>query len=572
MTGIKRKIIKGIMKMLLYAVLFVLILFISLLLRLAYELGDYKILSEYARLSGFPGGEKTYLIVFQNNNELRPAGGFVTAYGLLKFYHGVPQELKIDNVYGTTDQHAYIEPPYPLNNMLDAGGQKLSYSFRDANFAPDFRYSAKNLGKMLRLTQKDLQIDGVVAVNYSFLEDLLKRIGPVEVDGMELDSNSLFSTLEYAVNDIDKHSLTDLANRKDILKDFSKELIKKIVLNPLLTGNALKAAHESLDKKDIQIYFEDESLQNMAVERGWSGAWKDGQDSDFLALNTANLGGLKADRYMSKDISYELRVNKDSPSADYKLSGTTKVHVKYFGIENIPISGDYSGFLRLYVPEKAVLSSSDRQALEEFSEHTEGNLHVYEGFLKMKHGEEKSFSFTYDLPADLLKNDQYSLYIPKQSGAANDRYSVLISFPNDYSLSSNNFQTKENFAMYNGTPNQDLDLNLSFKRVDRPPLVIYQNIDTLGSIEISFNREIAPVSDKNFEIVDTNEKIPGQTDQIRILDIQQIGERVWLNIGGMTYQNEERYTINLKGIKDLYGNIINPDPRKITTVQRVKQN
>ncbi|MCX6734558.1 MAG: DUF4012 domain-containing protein [Candidatus Peregrinibacteria bacterium] len=572
MTRRTGKILKLLLKACLFVLLVVLGIGISLLLWFGYEIGDYNIIPEYAKISGFPGEEKTYLVVFQNNNEIRPAGGFITAYGLMKFNHGLFQDLQINNVYGTTDQHSYIEPPYPLNTMLDKDGQKLSYSFRDANFAPDFRYSAKNLEKMLKLTQKDLQVDGVIAINYSFLEDLLGKIGGVDVDRTKLDKNSLFSTLEYSVNDIDRHSLTDLANRKDILKDFSKELIKKIVLHPLMIGDVLKVAHQSLDKKDIQIYFKDESLEKMAITRGWSGSWEEKTNSDLLALNTANLGGLKADRYISKNISYDLHIDKKSQKDDYKLSATTKITLKYFGTENIPVSGDYNGFLRLYVPEGANLTSSDKNSIEDFSEHDEGYLHVYECFIKMKPGEEKSFSYTYYLPSSLIKDDKYSLFIPKQSGAVNDSYTVVITLPNDYSLSSDTFQTKENFALYNGRPDNNMSFNLSFKKGDRPPYAIYQNIDSLSKIKITFNKDVSPLEDSNFQIEDSNEKVPGSTDTIKILDVQQTGPNVWLNVGGMTYQNEERYNILLKGVKDLDGNTINPDPRKITVVQRVPQN
>jgi len=570
MTRQKSKILNVILKACLFIVTAILGILVILFLWMGYKFGDYKILAEYPKISGLFEGEKNYLIVFQNNNEIRPAGGFITAYGILEFNHGFFQDLQINNVYGTTDQHAYIEPPYPLNTMLDKGGEKLSYSFRDANFSPDFRYSAKSLEKMLRLTKPDLKIDGVVAINYSFLEDLLAKTGSVSVDNMTFDHNSLFADLEYSVNDIDRHSTEDLKNRKDILKNFSKELTKKIVLSPSLIGDSLGVVKESLNNKNIQIFFEDDDLEKLMIDRNWAGAWQDYNGGDFLAVNTANLGGLKADRYISKNISYNLTFDKKSPRDDFNLRATTKIDFKYFGTENLPISGDYNGFVRLYTPQGVQLTASDKNNIEDFSEHDEGYLHVYEGFIKMKPGEEKSFSYTYNLPNSLIKNDAYHLYIPKQSGALNDNYSVIVTLPNDYEVLSDNFQTKENFAIYNSTLKNDLNLQLSFKKIARSPFVIYQNIDSLSKLTITFNKDVAPVNDSNFLIEDSNEKVPDQTDKIKILDIQQLGKTIWINVGGMTYQNEERYNITLKGIKDLDGNPINPDPKKITTVQRIQ--
>lgn len=50
------------------------------------------------RLVGFEEPE-TYLFLLQNNHELRPTGGFIGTYGILKLQDGEIKEFETDNIY-----------------------------------------------------------------------------------------------------------------------------------------------------------------------------------------------------------------------------------------------------------------------------------------------------------------------------------------------------------------------------------------------------------------------------------------------------------------------------------------
>src|SRR6185437_16558381 len=66
----------------------------------------------FPKLLGY-NGTQTYLILFQNNAELRPGGGFIGSYGLVSFDHGKMGQFTIHNVYdadGLLTKH--IEPSY----------------------------------------------------------------------------------------------------------------------------------------------------------------------------------------------------------------------------------------------------------------------------------------------------------------------------------------------------------------------------------------------------------------------------------------------------------------------------
>ena len=71
-------------------------------------------------LLGFDKG-KTYLILFQNNMELRPGGGFIGSYGILPVSNGTPGNLQIHDVYEADGQLTQqVNPPYGLQRYLGA--------------------------------------------------------------------------------------------------------------------------------------------------------------------------------------------------------------------------------------------------------------------------------------------------------------------------------------------------------------------------------------------------------------------------------------------------------------------
>ncbi len=332
-----------------------------LILYLLSSLGTLRVfLPTYPQLSGLPFGSKNYLIVFQNNDELRPAGGFVSSFGIAKFRYGIFTGIDVQDVYGTVDNHPYMEPPYPMKQLL-ANQFYQGYTFRDANYNADYPKSAAELVRMLHLTQPNLQIDGVIAVNYSFLEDLLGAVGSMDVDGKLFTKDNLFSMLEYEVNNVDRHNVEDLQNRKNILKDFAQRLIKKILVSPLKLRRVSDTIVHSLATKEIQLYFNNTDLEKMAQDNGWSGEWPQTLNGDFLGVVEANLGGMKSDRYIQRNVKYHVKVQDNPDTGEKELIGEVTIDIDHYGVEDVPMNGEYTGFFRTYVPRGATLldASSD---------------------------------------------------------------------------------------------------------------------------------------------------------------------------------------------------------------------
>src|SRR4030042_5849513 len=85
---------------------------------------------------------RTFLILLQNNQELRPTGGFMGSYAILKTQDFKLKDLKVEDIYETDGKvSAHINPPAPIQEAFHLGTWRL----RDANWDPNFKSTAETL-------------------------------------------------------------------------------------------------------------------------------------------------------------------------------------------------------------------------------------------------------------------------------------------------------------------------------------------------------------------------------------------------------------------------------------------
>ena len=89
----------------------------------------------------FFNGHKIYLLLLQNNMELRPTGGFIGSVGLLDLQDGKMNNLDILDVYTIDGQlKGHVDPPDPIRKYFN----QPNWFLRDSNFDPDFANSMKD--------------------------------------------------------------------------------------------------------------------------------------------------------------------------------------------------------------------------------------------------------------------------------------------------------------------------------------------------------------------------------------------------------------------------------------------
>ncbi|MBU2523832.1 DUF4012 domain-containing protein [Patescibacteria group bacterium] len=512
------------------------------------------------QVTGFLGQQKNYLIIFQNNTELRPTGGFISAFGILRFKNGIPS-LEMRDVYGEIADHEFIEPPYPQKQLLTSrwyGG----YTFRDANWNPKFSESAEDLISFYNKTN-DEEIQGVIAVNYAFLEDLIRSIDGISINGDQVTADTLFETLEHNVSNIDLHNEEALKNRKSVLGIVKKELAIR-AMNPFYMRKISDTIHDSLNKKDIIFYFKKKSLSEFVGKNNWDGNFEY-KGGDFLYINEANLGGAKSNRYITKDISYFWQQKDDNIEAKLTLD------YQHHGIFNAPLSTDYSGYTRVYLPKEAeVTDFKAGNDPAEYKIYEESGYKVVGFILMLKHGEAQQIEIKYNLPKNLIKDGNYNLQVIKQPGDKDTTIKIAGSLTQGHTIKSKDFVGHEQLALYSANLESDLNLSLQTISDKTPPRVVHQAIKDLNTIEIHFNEPVnlSAANGFNYQVTDLN-AANDNTDTVIITNISHGGRFVELKVEGMTEQDEEQYMVTIDKVGDMNGNAASPLPKTVTLVQRL---
>ncbi|MDP1845822.1 MAG: DUF4012 domain-containing protein [Candidatus Moranbacteria bacterium] len=370
----------------------------------------------YDKAGGFDR-EQTFLILFQNDMELRPGGGFIGSFGILKAKNGKVGDIQIHDT-GVFDGRVpdTEQPPYPMAEMLHI----KSWQMRDSNWSPDFRVNAEKAEYFYKLGQGGENFDGVIAINTKVLNSILEITGPVKIADYpgEYNDETAILQLEYQVEKGYQEQGIMKGERKSVMKDMAKVLIEKIHnLNVSQQLELAKKIEENLKQKNIQMFFKDESLQAEAEEINWAGRVKN-YKGDYLMVVDANLNSLKSDLCIKREIKYEVDLSAEKPQAELALTYDHTCRTRDW------MTANYNDWLRVYIPDGSWLAdSSVPQENLRFGNDLGKKVVGVPVYVEI--GKKETITLKYDLPAE-LKNNNYSLFIQKQSGSGEVPVSISV--------------------------------------------------------------------------------------------------------------------------------------------------
>lgn len=350
---------------------------------------------------------KTFLVLFQNNLEIRPGGGFIGSFGIVKIKNGKIVDTQIHDT-GNFDGRipSTVKPPYPMEQMLKIKSWKL----RDSNYSPDFIVNAKKAEKFYYMGEGGEKFDGVIGITTNVLTSFLKAIGPIEVEGYPgayADENAVL-TLEYQVEKGYVEQNIPKGERKSIMDILAKEIIKKVeVLDTKQKFKLSQILLEDLNKKDIQLYFKDKDLEDRVKQVDWAGKVDEDWGKDYLMAVDANLGAWKTDYYINRSMDYAVDISKETPEAVLKITYAHTATQRDF------MTRDYLSYLRVYVPQGSWMIDSKNTDDIRFEEELGKKYFGFIVYVPM--GETKTFEMRYALPRE-IRNGEYDLKIQKQAG------------------------------------------------------------------------------------------------------------------------------------------------------------
>lgn len=296
-------------------------------------------------LLGFHSPQR-YLVLLQNDRELRPTGGFLGSFAIVQIVRGNP-DVTIEDIYVPDGQvKGHIDPPGPIQEAFRLGEWRL----RDSNWDPDFPSTAKTIGWFMGKAGIS-SFDGTIAVNLKVFEDMLAVIGPLQLmDEKEtITSDNLWEKTQA-------HVQTDFfpgsKQKSEFLSDLSKEFqetLGRLSFDTKLRIGALFL--RELSEKNIMINVSDRSTQQTFDDLGWSGRvvmpscpwWTSRCQRDSLMIVEANLGVNKANCCVEREA--ELTVIENGNTLHHEL------RVAFHNTDSeSPWAGNYKAWVRVLSP------------------------------------------------------------------------------------------------------------------------------------------------------------------------------------------------------------------------------
>ncbi|MCQ3944892.1 MAG: hypothetical protein DPW11_03905 [bacterium] len=209
-----------------------------------------------------------YLVLFQNNMELRATGGFIGSYGILSFEKGKLYDFQVYDVY-TADGalKGHVEPPVPIKNILG----EANWYLRDSNFDPDFPTSARRAEWFLKKSMNQ-DVIGTISINLETLKLLLNSVGPLELSDYN-ETITEGNLAERAQFHAEVNFFPGSTAKKEFLSSVADALFAKLktadAKSLLSVSSALLA---SLESSDTQLSVTNASSERILQTLGWNGA------------------------------------------------------------------------------------------------------------------------------------------------------------------------------------------------------------------------------------------------------------------------------------------------------------
>jgi cell division protein FtsB len=370
-------------------------------------------------------GPRNYLIEQVNPAELRPGGGFIGTYSLLRADHGTLTLVKSGGAEELTLPRAsfgapgYVAPPGPLHEFVP----NTSWSFLDSNFFPDFPSNAQAAIGFAQPHLSGYHIDAVISIDYYVVAKLLQLTGPMDVPGYALKltaDNFIQFVVQY-----DIQALTDpVADRehKAILAAVAGPLFQRVVaLQPSQWPALLGALNDLAASRHLQISFNNGDVEKTIDQYGWSGALKTGAATDYMMEVESNLGGTKANYYITR--SYAVELTRSGGTLHHKVSVDLWNDMPW---EDRP--GEYyRPYFRLYVSDKESNLKNDLSRPRYANPPPPAGTHMSDGWInRTLHGYHHEWitTFEWDTPWQPNGRGQEQIYWQKQPGTLNDKIDV----------------------------------------------------------------------------------------------------------------------------------------------------
>jgi len=335
--------------------------------------------------------EKKYLVIFQNNDEIRATWWFMWSTALITISNWKIKSIENSDIYAL---EWLINKVYTDKEKAPEWLNKITWTFglRDANYYPLFRDSSAKI--KFFLDKIDYKVDWIVYINQSVVLDLLDNLWWVDSKVLEQNITSEnFSLILSTLVEAKVFKVGTLWTPKQVLFDFAWEFKEKLLVKKDYYNYA-KIILNHIKNRDI-VFYSFDNEENSLLWKLWLN-WEIDLNStlDFNYPVYISVWWNKTDRYI--DYRYDKTVTKIGETCDYntKIDIYKSHHFSKFEDEkvnsildsywikhkndilNIQWRWENKSYVRVLIPKNTVINLQKNQKEYEFDTYKIVELYI----------------------------------------------------------------------------------------------------------------------------------------------------------------------------------------------------
>jgi len=380
---------------------------------------------------------RNYLVIFQNEGELRPSGGFWTAYATIKMDKGKVIPGTASNIYDLDDK---LQSTTPAPRLIKSYHINVPYlNLRDSNLSPDFPTDARVfLEKYYQIMGKQPKFDAVFALDTNLLVDIVKVLGKLDtrVGTFTAEPDKRCDGCPKIIYDLEWISGRPRNFIEKDRKGFLGPVMQALLANAMGSEKSkmpllAQAFINNVIEKHILVFFPDAEIQKSAELINIAGQISNvASNIDYIHLNDANFSSAKSNIFIRQKIKHEINVKNGTVEHKITVTYTNPSPASNCNLEKGDLclnAPKYRNLFRWYVSPNSKLIKMTGSEVEPVI-YDELNKKVFEGFYGNKYplyaetSSKTSIQYTSSVPA----SQNYTLLLQKQPGTKPIDYELFV--------------------------------------------------------------------------------------------------------------------------------------------------
>lgn len=316
-----------------------------------------------------------YLVVMQNETEMRPSGGLFTAYGVINVENGkIVEDINFTDMWNLEIYLSYtlgIDVGYrnfgAQNHLMMGANHLRSWSCgssylraQDVGIYPDLYQVSMMFKDYYDIANRYNpgeypEYDYILIINYAFTENLFTLIQPLIVEPYGvITAENLYDIIKSETDNTQKFGAFS-KDRKKILADIATKLKEKFFSIPIEEmPNLLKIIVGAFRARDVSLSSKNQEMQAFFDEYGLTARTDKEFLGDFFVFSEGQNCSLKLNKWIRNEIEHNIFIEETgSIRKDIEVRWVNEkvYHPSLFAQYDKTLQYAYRAWSRFFFPE-----------------------------------------------------------------------------------------------------------------------------------------------------------------------------------------------------------------------------